>query len=245
VRHSRCPDGAGGRCSAFRIRAGRGGGAPGSRSRSGRGVRGGRSGSSTGAGTDRFTYDNAGNAATRTINGVNQTYTFNSENQFAQAVIHNPSSDDVTRHLYDAAGGLLIRRDPGATTLYAAGQEFRLAAGTVTSTRYYSHNGSTVAARTTAGLTWLASDHQGSATIALTPATNQIQKRWYTPYGADRATTTPDGTPTTWPTDRGFLNKQTNTSTALIDMCQSPESVEGSVMRPRACGPRPSVVRSR
>lgn len=172
----------------------------------------------TGAGTDSFTYDNAGNTATRTVGGVNQTYTFNSENQFAQAVIHNPNSDDITRHLYDADGGLLIRREPGATTLYAAGQEFRLANGSIASNRYYSHDDSTVAVRNAAGLTWLAGDHQGSASIALNRATNQVQKRWYTPYGTDRATLNLDGTPATWPTDRGFLNKQSNASTGLVDM---------------------------
>ncbi|WP_204014236.1 RHS repeat domain-containing protein [Virgisporangium aurantiacum] len=172
----------------------------------------------TGAGTDSFTYDNAGNLATRTINGVNQTYTFNSDNQLAQAVVQAAGGNQTTRHLYDPDGGLLIRREPGATTLYAVGQEFRLANGNITTTRYYSHDGATVAVRTPTGLTWLAGDHQGSASIALNPATNTIQKRWYTPYGTDRATLSLDGTPATWPTDRGFLNKQTNPSTGLIDM---------------------------
>jgi RHS repeat-associated protein len=173
----------------------------------------------TGAGTDTFTHDDAGNTATRTVNGVQSTYTFNSDNQFAQAVVQAPGGSQTTRHLYDADGGLLIRREPGATTLYAAGQEFRSAGGTVTSTRYYSHGGSTIAARTTSGLTWLAADHQGSANVAVNATTGEVQKRWYTPYGADRATLTwPAATTGSWPTDRGFLNKQTNTSTGLVDM---------------------------
>jgi RHS repeat-associated protein len=168
-----------------------------------------------GAGTDTFGYDNAGNMSTRTVGGVSTDYTFNPENQFTRAVVHTAGGDQETRHLYDASGGLLIRREPGATTLYAAGQEFRLpttAGGTVTGTRYYSHGGATIAARTgPANLTWLAADHQGSANLAVDKTTGQITRRWYTPYGADRTTVA-------WPTDRGFLGKQTNPSTGLIDM---------------------------
>jgi RHS repeat-associated protein len=164
-----------------------------------------------GAGTDTFGYDDAGNMATRTVGGLRSDYTFNSENQFATAVVHTAAGDQETRHLYDANGALLIRRDPGGTTLYAAGQEFKLTGGSVACTRYYAHGGATVAVRTAAGVTVLAADHQGSANLAVNAATGEVTKRWYTPYGADRSDVS-------WPTDRGFLGKQNNTSTGLIDV---------------------------
>ena len=165
-----------------------------------------------GAGTDRFGYDNGGNMTSRTVAGVSSNYSFDAEGSFSQAIVHTTAGDKETRHVYDATGTLLIRREPGATTLYAAGQEFRLAGGTVSCTRYYyTDAGATVAVRTPSGLTWLAGDHQSSANIAVNAATGATAKRWYTPYGLDRNTVT-------WPTDRGFLNKQTNTSTGLTDL---------------------------
>lgn len=162
--------------------------------------------------TDTMTYDAAGNTKTRSINGIGTDYTFNSENQFATATVHALSGDQVTNHLYDADGGLLIRKEPGGSTLYTAGQEYKAVGGAVTATRYYSSGESAVAVRTSAGKRWLAADHQASANLTVDAATGAVQRRWYTPYGADRAV---NGT---WPTDRGFLNKQTNTSTGLIDV---------------------------
>ncbi|WP_327007610.1 polymorphic toxin-type HINT domain-containing protein [Dactylosporangium sp. NBC_01737] len=163
--------------------------------------------------TDSMTYDNAGNTQQRTINGVVTDFTFNPENQYASATVHASGGDQQTSHLYDATGGLLIRKEPGATTLYAAGQEYKLTGtSTITATRYYNHGGATVAVRTAAGLSWLAADHQASTNLTVNANNGNVQRRWYTPYGADRAT---QGT---WPTDRGFLNKQSNTSTGLLDV---------------------------
>jgi RHS repeat-associated protein len=189
------------------------------------------------AGTDTFSYDNAGNMKTRTVDGVTSTYTFNSENQFAKAVVQKPEGAEETTHFYDANGGLLIRREPTGTTLYAAGQEFKLAGGNVTCTRYYSHGGAAVAARTPGSLTLLAADHQGSANITIDAATGKVTRRWYTPYGADRNTVP-------WPTDRGFLGKQTNASTALVDMgAREYDPVYGSFISPDPIA-RPGQPRS-
>ncbi|UWZ34801.1 hypothetical protein Drose_26920 [Dactylosporangium roseum] len=162
--------------------------------------------------TDTMTYDNAGNTKQRTINGVVTDFTFNPENQFSAATVHATGGDQQTVHRYDATGALLIRLDPSGSTLYAAGQEYKAVGGTVTATRYYTHAGTTVAVRNTTGCYWLAADHQASANLTVNTTTGAVQRRWYTPYGADRAT---QGT---WPTDRGFLNKQTNTSTGLLDV---------------------------
>nr|BFE56435.1 hypothetical protein GCM10020063_009610 [Dactylosporangium thailandense] len=161
---------------------------------------------------DSMTYDVAGNTATRTINGVSTDFTYDSEGQFSQAAVHATGGNQVTNHLYDADGTLLIRKDPTGTTLYAAGQEYKAAGSTVTATRVYTHDDQPIGVRTSAGTAWLAADHQGSADLAVNTTTGAVQRRWYTPYGADRST---QGT---WPNDHGFLDKQSNTSTGLTDL---------------------------
>jgi YD repeat-containing protein len=79
----------------------------------------------TNTGTDSFDYDPAGNMSSHTLNGVRSDYTTNPEGRFAGADVHAPAGKQETRHLYDANGALLIRRDPAGTTLHAAGQEFK------------------------------------------------------------------------------------------------------------------------
>ncbi|WP_271189903.1 RHS repeat-associated core domain-containing protein [Dactylosporangium matsuzakiense] len=162
--------------------------------------------------TDTMAYDPAGNTATRTINGVGTDFTFDNEGNFSGAIVHASGGDQTTNHLYDADGNLLIRTEPTGSTLYAAGQEYKAIGGTVTTTRYYTSGTATVCARTATSRKWLAADHQASASISVDTTSGAVQRRWYTSYGDDRAG---QGT---WPTDRGFLNKQLNPSTALIDL---------------------------
>jgi RHS repeat-associated protein len=81
--------------------------------------------------------------------------------------------------------------------------ELRLttATNTVTATRYYTHNGQTVAVRTGAGVTWMSADQHGTSQVAITnTATQPITQRRETPYGAPR------GTNPAWPTPRGFVD---------------------------------------
>ncbi|MEV0431357.1 ricin-type beta-trefoil lectin domain protein [Micromonospora sp. NPDC050495] len=158
--------------------------------------------------TDTFGYDLAGNMRTRTVVGVKTDYTVNTEGRFDTATV----GTEQTKHLYDADGGLLVRTDPTGKSLYLGAEELRIEGKNVTGTRYYSHNQATVAVRTKDGLDWLAADHQASANLTVDPTTGTVQRRWYTPYGADRAGA--DG----WPTDRGFLNAPANTSTKLLDV---------------------------
>ncbi|MFI7578687.1 ricin-type beta-trefoil lectin domain protein [Micromonospora sp. NPDC049497] len=161
--------------------------------------------------TDSFGYEANGNLRTRTVAGVTTTYTSDVEGRFSTATV---SGSGQTKHVYDADGGLLIRADPAGTALYLGGEELRLAGNNVTGTRYYTHNGAAVAVRTgsSSTVTWLAADHQNSASLSVDPVTGAVQRRWYTPYGADRAGATG------WPTDRGFLNAPANSSTKLLDV---------------------------
>lgn len=69
-----------------------------------------------------------------------------------------------TTYVYDADGNRLLRKEPGATTLYLGSTELRLdtSTGQVDGTRYYTHGGGIVAIRTITGLNWLAADHHGT-----------------------------------------------------------------------------------
>jgi RHS repeat-associated protein len=161
--------------------------------------------------TDTFGYDAAGNMRNRTVKGTPSTYTINAEGRFDTATVNTTAQ---TKHLYDADGELLIRTDPAGRHLYLGAEELTTAGGgnQVTGTRYYTHGGAVVATRTPDNISWLGGDHQTSATLAVDRTTAAKQRRWYTPYGGDRAGATG------WPTDRGFLNAQTNTSTTLLDV---------------------------
>ncbi|WP_161557853.1 ricin-type beta-trefoil lectin domain protein [Micromonospora sicca] len=162
--------------------------------------------------TDTFAYDLAGNMRTRTVAGVKTDYTVNAEGRFDTATVTVGTGTEQTKHLYDADGTLLIRTEPTGKSLYLGGEELRLDGKIVTGTRYYSHDSAAVAVRTKDGLDWIAADHQASANLMVDPLTGALQRRWYTPYGADRAGAAG------WPTDRGFLNAPANTSTKLLDV---------------------------
>ncbi|WP_405965607.1 hypothetical protein OG713_42625 [Streptomyces sp. NBC_00723] len=132
-----------------------------------------------------YTYDLAGNTDTRTVGGRTQDLDWNTEN-----TLHKVTEADgtVTEFLDDADGSRLIRRDKTGTTLYLGETELRLdkASGKVAATRTYVHGGQTVAVRTPAGLTWIASDHNGTASVQVDAATQAVTRRHMTPFGEDR-----------------------------------------------------------
>lgn len=68
-----------------------------------------------------------------------------------------------------------------------------------TATRYYSFGGGTVASRAAIGLTWLANDQQGTASLAIEAGTQHSTMRRQTPYGGPR------GTSGAWSNNRGFV----------------------------------------
>ncbi|MDW5329924.1 RHS repeat-associated core domain-containing protein [Plantactinospora sp. KLBMP9567] len=144
-----------------------------------------------------YAYDLAGNTLTRPSAAGTQTLTWDPEGHLANSV----DSTGTTEYIYDADGNRLIRRDPSGRTLYLPGQELRYttATDTVACTRYYTYRNATIASRTTAGLTWLSADHQGTATVAIDAATQQATIRRQTPFGESRG-----GTPL-WPNSKGFV----------------------------------------
>lgn len=135
--------------------------------------------------TTGYTYDPAGNTDTRTVGGREQVLDWNTENTLQKVT---EADGTVTEFLDDADGSRLIRRDRTGTTLYLGETELRLdkASGKVEATRYYAHGGQSVAVRTPAGLTWIASDHNGTASVQVEAATQAVTRRHMTPFGEDR-----------------------------------------------------------
>ncbi|GAA0911077.1 hypothetical protein GCM10009558_016940 [Virgisporangium aurantiacum] len=146
--------------------------------------------------TTGYTYDNAGNMTTRPVASGQQTLEWDAEGLLTG--VTDPAGR--TSYLYDADGNRLIRRDPTGTTLYLPGMELRLAANSVTCTRFYTFAGSTIAQRSATAVTWLVPDHQGTANIAVDTSDKQaVSRRRQLPFGEPR------GAPQPWANERGFV----------------------------------------
>jgi RHS repeat-associated protein len=148
--------------------------------------------------TAGYTYDNTGNTLTRPTASGNGTLTWDPEGHLASST----DSSGTTSYIYDADGNRLVSRDSAGTTLFLPGQDIRYTAatGATTCTRYYTFGGSTIASRTAAGVTWLSSDHQGTATVAIDRDTQSSTIRRQTPFGTSRGTSA-----IAWPNSRGFV----------------------------------------
>lgn len=175
-------------------------------------------GSCTGI-TPQYTYDDTGNTEKRvkkTGSTTAQTLAWNPEGKLNR--LTDDASATSTNYLYDADGELLIRRDnatSGETVLYLGATEVHLKTGKKWANRYYQAAGVTIALRTnesgTEKLSFLASDHHGTSTIAVTGDANQaLSKRYSTPFGTNRGQTTG-----VWPDDKGFLGMSADPSTGL------------------------------
>ncbi|MFI9004984.1 RHS repeat-associated core domain-containing protein [Streptomyces sp. NPDC053541] len=160
-----------------------------------------------------YDYDTTGNTTKRPGTTGQQNLTWSDEGKLAALTEGTKSTD----YLYDADGTLLIRNTKdGERVLYAGATELHLRAdGTKWAQRTYTAGAATIAVRTNrSGATqiqFLASDHHGTQSLAISAdATQQITKRYMTPFGAER-----DGSVGTWPTDRGFLDKTADKTTGL------------------------------
>ncbi|MCP2337364.1 RHS repeat-associated core domain-containing protein [Actinomadura rupiterrae] len=165
-----------------------------------------------------YTYDQAGNTVERVINGDTQKLQWDPEGRLDKFTT-NDGKDST--YLYDAEGDLLLRRQPGATTLYLDGQELAMdATGKVTATRYYAHGDRVIAVRTenpTKPVTVLLADPAGTATTAIDPVTQEVTRRRYTPFGTERL---PAGQtqPTAWPDQKGFVGGTNDPQTGLVHL---------------------------
>ncbi|MFJ7154616.1 RHS repeat-associated core domain-containing protein [Streptomyces sp. NPDC101118] len=164
---------------------------------------------------DQYVYDAAGNT-TKRVQGTTSTtvhdLVWSPEGKLDMLTEGSMSTD----YVYDADGELLIRRNPGGeTVLYTGGTEVHTEGTKKWATRSYALAGLTVAVRSnesgTSKTSFLASDHHGTSTIAVDSAdTQDVSKRYTTPFGASRGTAVG-----TWPDDKRFLGKPADASTAL------------------------------
>jgi len=155
-----------------------------------------------GAKTDSYTYDNVGNTTKRPGGSTEQTFAWDAEGRVASVT----ENGTTTSYVYDADGNRLVQRDPGGRSLFLSGAEYRAAAsgGAVTGRRYYDHGpAGIIAARDPAtGLTWQATDHQGTSQLAFKASDMSMTRRRLAPFGGIR------GPNPTWPDPYGFVGGQ-------------------------------------
>jgi RHS repeat-associated protein len=169
-----------------------------------------------------YVYDPTGNTTTRPDGTSTQSLTWTPQGDLNTVTEKSSTgtTTSTTSHIYDANGTLLIRRNTsGETVLYLDGTtEVHL--NTTTSTakywaqRYYTAAGTTIAVRSnktgTNTLSWLAADQHGTSSLSLDATTQAVTKRYTTPFGAPRT-----GSTGTWPDDKTFLGKTTDTTSGL------------------------------
>ncbi|MEV5573914.1 polymorphic toxin-type HINT domain-containing protein [Spirillospora sp. NPDC052269] len=163
------------------------------------------------AGTNSYTYDDAGNVTERAVGGKTENLTWDNDGTLAK--ITDVGAGDTT-FVYDATGNRLLQKDATGATLYLPGMELRQAVGAsaATATRYYGFGGATVAQRTSdSKVLFLAGDHQGSDQVQIDasytgtdPAQGAALRRQL-PFGSPRGTNTG-----TWIGTRGFVGGTTN-----------------------------------
>ncbi|WP_369169565.1 polymorphic toxin-type HINT domain-containing protein [Streptomyces sp. R28] len=166
----------------------------------------------TGDKQSTYEYDDAGNTTKRTIGGDAQSLTWTDTGKVNEVTEANGSK---TSYLYDGSGNRLVRKDPTGTTVYLPGTELKLSAdGTKKeATRYYDFAGQTVAVRTAAKLSYVASDHHGTGEVAIDAATGAISQRRFDPYGVDRGEKSG-----TWPGEKGYVGGTIDASTGLTHL---------------------------
>jgi RHS repeat-associated protein len=160
---------------------------------------------------ETFSYDANGQMVARTKpGGPNQTLTWDAEGHLASVT----EGTKTTSFVYDADGERLIRRDSAGTTLYLPdGSElFKPAGGgAAVGTRYYAHNGVTIAVRKAGSLTWIVGDHHNTAETQITDTGQTVTRRRTLPFGEIR------GPEPSWVGERGFVDG-TRDSTGLTHL---------------------------
>ncbi|MEV5310199.1 polymorphic toxin-type HINT domain-containing protein [Streptomyces sp. NPDC052610] len=164
---------------------------------------------------DTYTYDASGNTRTRVLDGDTQTLEWDRQGELTKVV---NADGKTTSYKYDAAGERILRDTPEEKTFYLPGIELRLdkATSKVTATRYYQFGNLTIAMRDATGVHYLASDHQGSAELAIKPATGETTRRRMDAFGnpRDEATSSSAG----WVNDKGFVGGTIQQSTGLTTL---------------------------
>ncbi|MFE4513475.1 polymorphic toxin-type HINT domain-containing protein [Kitasatospora sp. NPDC056783] len=165
----------------------------------------------TGARTDTFTYDDAGNTIRRVTADGDQSLEWDTEGHLATSTTAGKS----TTFLYDANGNRLLRREPDAVTLYLDGQELRFdkAANKVTGTRYITVGQATIVKSSDGSLNYLINDQQGTAQLTINADGLAYTRGDTTAFGTPRGKK-----PASWPTERGFVGGTNDATTGLTHL---------------------------
>lgn len=156
-----------------------------------------------GATQTAYTYDQAGGAITRHIDGTLQTLTRDTEGNIT--TIQEDGKDPI-RMVYDADGNRIIRDNGDTVTAYLPQTELthHTQTGTLTGTRYFTHAGHIVATCTGSDIAdWVyhGTDQHGTTTTHTINAFTAVEHvRRMDPYGNPRGPA-----PQTWPGQQGFV----------------------------------------
>ncbi|MFV2112678.1 polymorphic toxin-type HINT domain-containing protein [Micromonospora sp. LOL_025] len=160
---------------------------------------------------DSYRYDATGNLVERLVDGNTQRLTWDPEGRLGAVT----GGGGTTSYVYDADGNRLLRHDPTGSTLYLGTMEVHADrdGGAITATRYYGHDGETVAVRTSQdGLVWLGGDHHGTHQTAVSADTLTVRQRRFLPFGEQR------GPDTAWSGEKGFVGGTVDRSTGLVHL---------------------------
>ncbi|MFB7369628.1 RHS repeat domain-containing protein [Streptomyces sp. NPDC056222] len=163
-----------------------------------------------GARTDSFEYDDSGNTTRRVTAAGDQSITWDAEGRMASSTTAGKKST----FLYDADGSRLLRRDPGAVTLYLGSMELKLdtLSSTVSALRYYTAGKATVIRSSSGSVSYQLGDHQGTNDVEVNSSTLGYERRDLGPFGTPRGTQPEAGK---WTGDRGFVGGTNDASTGL------------------------------
>lgn len=171
----------------------------------------------TGTETDTYDWDATGNLKSRTRGGQTDTFTWDAMGK--PTSIETPNG--TAQMYYGTDGERLVRKDAdGGVTAFIFGQELTVKAdGTETGTRYYFHGDSVIATRTTGeDLTWLASDHHGTANWAINSVTMNSSVKRRDPFGGMRG----HDAPSRWPGGQQSFVGGVDDPTGLIQLGARP-----------------------
>lgn len=160
---------------------------------------------------ETFGYDDAGNTDKRVIGGDTQSLAWDATGKLASS----QKGGVTSTFAYGADGERVLRKEADATTFYLPGMELRLDAATksISTTRYYSFAGQTVAMRTTKdGVRFLTADPHGTAEMAIDAKTGETVRRRMDPFGNERGS---GADAQSWADDKGFLGKPVDESTGF------------------------------
>ncbi|MER7969130.1 RHS repeat-associated core domain-containing protein [Streptomyces sp. NPDC096080] len=146
-----------------------------------------------------FDYDAVGNTTKRTVGATAQNLTWDDEGHLATLT----ENGRTTSYRYDAEGNRLLTKDADgtATLTLPGGNELKVRSdGTKEGIRYYTHEGETIAVRTSSGFSFLLPDQQGTAMAAVAMTTLAVTRRKQLPFGQTRSSQTE-----TIPGTRGYV----------------------------------------